>query len=389
MDVKFTDCKICRKRADFITSVIFDCVVGIVDKYVQNIFICNNCGFIFTNSYIDYELISNYYRKVSKYEGDGFGKVDESKELMTKRQFAFISNSGISYETVLDIGASTGFNLKTFKDNGKKVSGVEPSARNKKTAKILYGIDLFNGMYNEFYKKNEDKKFDLIFMSHVLEHTFEPCEIIKKICSQNRKYLYVEVPSFEMQTSAEPFGCFFYEHVNHFTVNSLKYLLEMHGYSAVKISIEFNVANESPGYPVICSLWEKLGKRDCASVIFDSAFALQKYLECSLRGFDAIKEKIDNINDEKKIAVWGTGSHTSRLVGMTNLMDKNVVKFYDSDTKKHQFKFKGLDICPFDVRDIENGSVDTIIISTFCGEQSIFEYIKSFDVDVDIVGFYR
>ena len=54
-----------------------------------------------------------------------------------------------------------------------------------------------------------DKQFDLVFMSHVLEHVLEPAETIRKISSQNGKYLYIEVPSFEMQTDSEPFGCFF------------------------------------------------------------------------------------------------------------------------------------------------------------------------------------
>ena len=65
---------------------------------------------------------------------------------------------------------------------------------------------------------------------------------------------------------------------------------------------------------------------------------------------------------------------------MTNLLEKNIVKFYDSDRKKQQFEILGKHITSFDIQDIENGVVDTIVISTYSGEKSILKYIDSLEI---------
>jgi len=382
-------CPICNSSAVFTNTILFKYLVGIIDEYEQNYFVCNTCDFIFTSNYLDDTLIENYYKNISKYEGDAKGKVDISKRLMSQRQFDFINNSNISYETVLEIGASTGFNLSTFKQHNKIVYGVEPSTLNKKNALELYEIDLFDGMYEEFYKLNNEKKYDLIIMSHVLEHIHNPNEIIKKLNKQNNKFIYIEVPSFEVQIESEPYGSFFYEHVNHFTTNSLSFLMNQNGYNALSISINYNVNGESPNYPVICSLWEKNDKTSGKKTILHSSFLINNYLSNSENKFKLIQEKVQNIPKNSKIAIWGTGSHTSRLLGMTNLLEKNIVKFYDSDKKKYQFKILDKQITAFDENDINNGLVDTIIISTFSGEKAILKYINSLNVDINVVTLYN
>jgi hypothetical protein len=383
------NCSVCEGNASYINSVLFRNLVGISDEYEQHIYACDNCDFIFTPNYIDDDLIENYYKNISKYEGNKVGEVEVEKKLMSQRQYDFIKSSGADYTTILEIGASTGFNLSTFKSNNKKVFGVEPSGNNKITAKKLYDIDLFDGMYDDFYKKYSSNKYDLIFMSHVLEHIHNPTDFIKKITNQNKKYIYIEVPSFEIQIESEPYGSFFYEHVNHFTSNSLSYLMGLHGFTSIKMSIEFNVKGESPSYPVICSLWEKSSKPKYIKTMVRAKKTIQNHLESSRIIFNSIEEKINAIPSGAKVAVWGTGSHTSRLLGMTGLLKKNIVKFYDSDIKKQQFTINEIKISEFCIDDLKNGLVDVILVSTFSGEKSILDFIKTLDVNVDVVSLYH
>lgn len=381
-------CPICSSISEYSTSVEFNSIAGIIDYYKQDIFVCNNCEFIFTNNYLDDKLIENYYKNISKYEGNNEGIIDNTKKMMTKRQFSFISSIIEDYNTVLEVGASTGFNLNTFKKRGKEVFGVEPSSKNKVTAKKIYEIDLFDGMYNEFYEKYKQNKYDLIFMSHVLEHVFNPQDVIKKLATQNSKYIYIEVPSFEVQLESEPYGSFFYEHVNYFTINSLSYLMKINGYSSVKLSIDYNVKGESPGYPVICSLWEKSNdKGNLNKDIISSSLLVKNYLLSSEKNFKKIREKIDNIPNSSRLAIWGTGSHTSRLLGMTSLKNKNIIKFYDSDKKKHQFKILNKTITSFNKEDIQD--IDIILISTFSGEKSILNILKKEKLNLEIISLYN
>ncbi len=81
------------------------------------------------------------------------------------------------------------------------------------------------------------------------------------------------------------------------------------------------------------------------------------------------------------MAVWGTGEHTSKLLAMTDLQCKNIVKFYDSDIKKKGMSMLGKKIQPFDVKDIEDDVVDTILISTYSSEKSIKKYVDSLNIE--------
>ena len=146
---------------------------------------------------------------------------------------------------------------------------------------------------------------------------------------------------------------------------------------------------ESPRYPVICSLWEKSRKGKPFKSVYSSRILLQEYLAASGNKFKRIKNIITSIKDDAKIAVWGTGSHTSRLLGMTNLGSKNIIKFYDSDPKRHKFLMLGKPITQFDADDVYNGLVDTILISTFSGEKSINQFISEQHIHVDAITLYE
>lgn len=48
------------------------------------------------------------------------------------------------YQSVLEVGASSGYNLSLYK--GKKTLGIEPSEINCKLAHENYGVTLYPGM---------------------------------------------------------------------------------------------------------------------------------------------------------------------------------------------------------------------------------------------------
>ena len=79
---------------------------------------------------------------------------------------------------ILEIGCGSGFLIKDLQNYGYNVFGVEPSiqavelARNKG---LDVTCDIFPG------KLLKDKKFDLIIMSHVLEHIKDTNEIINEV----------------------------------------------------------------------------------------------------------------------------------------------------------------------------------------------------------------
>jgi len=246
------------------------------------------------------------------------------------------------------------------------------------SCKLRYGINLFNGTFDEYKKSSESKKqYDLIFLSHVLEHIVDPYSFICELSKINSRYMFIEVPSLDYKFCDEPFGMFAEEHVNYFTFDNLRRLMKSFNYRNVDANICFCPDTDIPaGYPCISTLWEKDdGKTHSLTSnmppVMTSRELIMRYIDASIEKDKKINEIIDNIDNNKRIAVWGTGHHTSRLLGMTGLKDKNIIKFYDSDTNKSGVKYYGREILPFDPADIKSGDIEAILISTYVAQNAI------------------
>ena len=95
---------------------------------------------------------------------------------------------------VLDIGAATGDFLAIAQSEGWEVEGLEASAYGCQRARDKYGIELFNSSLEDF---NPVHGYDLIHMSHVLEHFTRPDQALTKVRDMllPSGILVVEVPN--------------------------------------------------------------------------------------------------------------------------------------------------------------------------------------------------
>lgn len=99
---------------------------------------------------------------------------------------------------ILEIGCNVGRNLNFLYDNDfKSLSGIEISKNALEKFKEIYektynAIAIYNTPVEEFFKKNTDLKFDLIFTMAVLEHIHSDSEwIFKKMVNHTNKYILV------------------------------------------------------------------------------------------------------------------------------------------------------------------------------------------------------
>jgi len=376
------ECCICKKRTDTVYTLRFLEIFGMTKEYEQKINICPQCGFIFTNNPFDAVLFENRYKNLSKFEFDGNNKVmeeDISYKKRCYRQYNFIKDNIGKIDSMFEVGCASGFNLNIYAKDGVNVYGIEPSENNTRSCKEKYGISLFQGMFDEYKKKLINKqKYELIFLSHILEHIVNPYKFIFELSELNSRFLFVEVPSFDYKFCDEPFGMFAEEHVNYFTYDNLKNLMNAVGYHIIDAYIYFCISADIPaGYPCISTIWEKSGFNDKISLtgempsIFSGKELLMQYIKKSEEKDKRINAIIDEIEDDKKVAVWGTGHHTSRMLGMTNLKNKNIIKFYDSDNRKNGIEYYNRKIQNFNPLDLETGEIETIIISTYVAQKSI------------------
>lgn len=380
-------CPVCGTLAQIDITLKYKGLVNICDEYKKEICVCQTCEHIFEANPFDEETLSKYYKQLSKYEN-----ISENQELplenikSAKRQVDFVEDAQLGTKSVLDIGASMGILLNTFKTRGYDVFGIEPSKNNKIFAKNRFDIDLYSGTLEEYVNEENKRVFDIVTMSHVLEHTADPIGFIKNAASLSDKYLFIEVPVMNVTMNTEAYGIFFYEHLGYFSNESLSYLMKECGFKPLRMNIEYNINGESPQFPTLVTLWEK-GEGRVIENAFPVKVLLDQYMLESAELIQKAEDVISQI-DSSKLAVYGTGSHTSKLLGMTSLAEKNIVKYYDSDWKKEGLSILGKPITRFDKKDIESGLVDTILISTFASEKVIKAFIEDQGLDVTIITLY-
>lgn len=384
-------CDICNSPIKTKLELPFIDIIGMAHNYTQKVGICPNCGFIFTQNPFSSELLENRYSHFSKFEFDLQEDVSDSIDYIKrcKRQKHFIEENLMDeeYESILEIGSASGYNLSLYSNN-KSVYGIEPSLANCKSAKKRYCIDLYNGVFDKFYDSEKTKKsYDLVIMSHVLEHLVNPCTFMKKCSNINNKYMFIEVPTFDYKFIDEPFGMFAEEHVNQFTLEALEHLMKKCGYKLLNAEMIFDIGNTLPaGWPAISTLWEKSSNITLHSPVSSSKFALDNYIALSKDRLKAIEDKISAINSNERIAIWGTGHHASMLLANTALSTKNIVKVLDSDVKKRGLSFAGAFIEPFNSNILDE--IDTIIIATYTAQKAIERVLIPYASKVKVIKLY-
>jgi 2-polyprenyl-3-methyl-5-hydroxy-6-metoxy-1,4-benzoquinol methylase len=140
----------------------------------------------------------------------------------------------ISKKNVLELGAGRGQNLYFFQKEGYKVRGIEPDNQNAKliNAKLSPEGSCTTGVAEKF---ETSRNFDLVWMSHVLEHVTRPDKVFENVNNvlNFEGLFFVEVPNcdcFEMINASfdrnpSTFG---------FTKKSLEYLAKNFGFEIQK-----------------------------------------------------------------------------------------------------------------------------------------------------------
>ena len=191
--------------------------------------ICINCGNVQQIKYLSHEIMSKFYSKY--YNKIYFDFKDPKKRFISQYKLAsdkyrFISEYVENIKkkekfNILEIGCGPGGILKFFQDKGFTVQGVDFDEEH-----LEYGRKNNLNLLNE-KSLNKSSKFDLIILSHVLEHIKDPIGEIKKIKNylKNDSLIYIEVPSIQMINNMYDSDFLKYLHIAHcyhFSVDSFK-----------------------------------------------------------------------------------------------------------------------------------------------------------------------
>jgi 2-polyprenyl-3-methyl-5-hydroxy-6-metoxy-1,4-benzoquinol methylase len=264
-------CAICKSESGFSAAYtnLSDYVASAV-SYESAILTCNRChhSFLFpvlegdelSKAYNGYYTQSGTGMNPSEFMGDKrfskwrffFDNTQRSQSLkflraalnatpcigfLLKRAVRYTPRPVTGQNHLLDIGCGNGQFLLRARDYGYQVKGLDFDAKTVETARS-FGLDV---IYGDISVLAKSEKFNVITLSHVIEHVPEPVELIDRIQEQLAVdgYFYLATPNFG-STGQKAFGRYwrgleYPRHLHLFEAEELSQLLIDRGFSKVEL----------------------------------------------------------------------------------------------------------------------------------------------------------
>lgn len=164
-------------------------------------------------------------------------RLDKGEDLSPNDATALLKGSSFS---MLEIGCGNGGNMARFLNQGFSVVGVEPDPMARQAAQRS-DLIVYEGTAEELPREILDNKYDVILMSHVLEHCIDINAAIlnAKGLLKGGGVFIIETPNceslgFKAQRAAWPWSDI-PRHLNFFTSSSLRAVFSKHGLNVITV----------------------------------------------------------------------------------------------------------------------------------------------------------
>jgi 2-polyprenyl-3-methyl-5-hydroxy-6-metoxy-1,4-benzoquinol methylase len=329
--------------------------------------VCKNCGFIYQNPQLTASALDEHYQYNSS--GNVFREsMQSSLEFEERKDFLIEIINDFNIKSICDVGGGKGEFLSYLEvDSSVKKILIEPSDA------ILENNNDIIKIQSKIEDLSYDTKFELVMCINSLEHFKSPTIVFDKISASLKDdgFIFIEVPN--TLTPYSTIGDFFsYEHMNHFTYESLFYILKKFNFYLIKVS-------KSKHLNTIKLVARKINHKSILENTLNifSSYKLNK--EYFLNNFN-IDEKLSSFS------IYGAGEHTKYLIEKFNILYK-VDYFIDSDTKKHgKYFFDKLIISP---QEIEQKNIKNILISSHDFEDEIYNKLEIIFPGLNLITIYN
>lgn len=373
MNIKTRKCPVCgNKEVDILYRQKFAAMEGISFLNKYDVVCCQQCGFLYADGIPSQVEFNEYYTNASKYEKPRVVDHVHNQEKYDKT-FLFseqaLERIGEKQEnkSIVDVGCSTGDYLLYLKAKGyENLCGIDPSEQCVEYMKEQ-GI---NATCNTLDQISGEDKYDIVRFSEVMEHIVDLNNSVEKLklLMKPSGVLYVSMPYVEgfVKTDNAPYQEFSVEHINYFTLNSLKNLMTRHGLHLLDYCVTVTKA-----YSDLEALFV-LGETENVEASDGKAYMLEYISKC-----EKIEKKITNTIHElaKKnipLIVWGVGTFTQHQLECGELGKCNIKLFVDGNEHYQGKIYRGIPIqSPKTI--VTN---ETILIASFHAQKAIEKEIR-------------
>lgn len=335
-------------------------------KYKIEIFMCRECSHVF-NARFDPEVDQYSEGGCTMYNnGDAWQQhmrtvADEINEVAQDKEI----------QGFVEIGAGDGSFLDLLRNDRFKTAW-EPS---EPDVKILERKG-YNVYPHYFYPGTSTVPDDsMIIMRHVLEHIHNPREFLERlsdtngdlssgkraVCRNGRAHLYIEVPNIRLALENYRLEDWTYEHCNHFTPESLEFVLAVSGWRIYSLYEAYNSE-------VLCAFAYTEGREDEASEY------IRRFTKTLIEGAYEAKQSLDKAEAQgSRVVFWGAAGKSINTLGYFHKEGRPVV---DSDLRKKGLYVPGTKIKIQHPNDFEFKDTDLIFVTTNWRYHDIYEEIE-------------
>lgn len=370
-------CPACNSDSDESELIERDFIEIHGKPHFYSVNLCLNCGLVFSKSRtanddlytINLDLEKEHGHQISEPKPVNKSAWNYSKKAMQVAEL-YDNLTGIKKVKYLEIGASDGTLFKMLRtkfsnDNRKIEATLVESSGAARQCSSIQGCNVFS---KSIYKVEnlEKHSFDIIVLSHCLEHFEKPGELISSI----HKYLkpegllYIEVPDGLRNDSsiASPLS---YYHVSNFNLINLSKMIQASGYNL----LDTHLRDDYPGIRVIAKrglekIWRGFQPGEDAIEFNISSSAIKRWLKLRSEIF----HKFQEVTVYKNLLIYGTGAHTVALMRkFPELLESDYIQFCDSNPRIK--KFWGRDVLI--PSDLQFTNFEKVIISSYAYQKDI------------------
>ena len=323
-------CRVCESNTveeliDFGAHPIVNNLIHFKNEEYQNypfrLGSCTYCGFLQVMDVIDPSILYQNYFTVSSWKN----QPHVSRLIGVMEEIAGLNKK----DKVLDIGCNDGSFLESLTSAGyHNVFGIEPTQDSFKLAESK-NLNVHHGFFTKNTAKNfyEKKSFDTVITRQVLEHISDLNNFLGGIefILKDKGTLVIEVPDGEANMDNLDYGLW-EEHVNYFTLNTLKTLLQKHFFDVVHHEVTLFSGRT---LTVFC---QKRKQKQVNNTPLNDFSKIIKFRD----NWDGFKSELIKFLDSrgKPIIMYGCGARSSNFLNFTGAA--NYVDCYVDDQIEKQ-----------------------------------------------------
>lgn len=304
---------------------------------------CMKCGHIQSKNFGGSAFLNTLYnheKLKEQWAPDGSTPYKD----IAQTNFSFLTRLGRSADTIYDFGAGDLEVLNGGHELGlwsqQQCLGIDFNIIENKYGIPTVSIDLSKKFSKELLIKTSQKKFDLGFCTHVLEHLEEPHQFLAEVLNiaHENSVLYVEVPDHHSVTESDMVTASLYciQHIHFYSLDTLIHLTQRAGWEVLEAR-----SSRHGWVPRICLTLKPKMNNKTAKLYTEHTSHWDKI------GNDFKNKIAQSHKSGSQIAVWGLGSDFHLYINK----DNSLLNEISTNVMVIDNRFAGKEISGFNIKD--------------------------------------